>query len=138
MESSLKLLRTVRLALLAAIVFYVVIAEWAHPAPGTTTKAYFYVITGLALWSVEGIFFFQRRKLRPSEEVLSARPEDVPALKGWRTAYIVIYALCEAVVLYGIVLRFMKFSLLQVLPFYVAGFLMLLYFAPRRPSNAIG
>jgi F0F1-type ATP synthase membrane subunit c/vacuolar-type H+-ATPase subunit K len=138
MESSLKLLRIVQLVLLAAIVFYAVIAEWAHPASGTTTKAFFYVMTGLALWAVEGIFFFRRRKVKPSEEVLSVRPEDLPALKAWHTAYIVIYALCESVALYGVVLRFLRFSFPQVVAFYVAGFLLLLYFAPRRPTNAIG
>jgi LPXTG-motif cell wall-anchored protein len=133
MESSLKLLRIVQLALLAAIVLYAVIAEWVHPAPGTTTKAFFYVMTGLALLAVEGIFFFRRRKLKPSEEVLSVTPEDLFALKAWRTAYLVIYALCESVALYGVVLRFARFSFSQVAAFYLAGFLLLLYFAPRRP-----
>jgi len=119
-------------------VLYGVIAEWAHPVTGTTTWTYFYVITGLALWAVEGIFFLRRRMLRTSETVLSTRPEDVAALKRWRTAHIAIYALCESVALYGVLLRFMRFSFSQVVAFYVAGFLLLLYFAPRRPSSAIG
>jgi low temperature requirement protein LtrA len=138
MESSLKLLRIVHLALLATIVFYAVIAELAHPAPRATTKAFFYIITGVALFAIEGIFFFRRRKLKPSEKVLSVTPDDVAALKTWRTAYIVIYALCESVALYGVVLRFVKFSLPQVAAFYIAGFVLLLYFSPRRPTNAIG
>jgi hypothetical protein len=76
--------------------------------------------------------------LKPSEKVLSVTPDDVAALKTWRTAYIVIYALCESVALYGVVLRFVKFSLPQVAAFYIAGFVLLLYFSPRRPTNAIG
>ena len=137
-ESSLKLVRTVRLVLLASIVLYAVIAESARPAPGPRLWAYFYVATGLALWAAEGIFFFRRKKLRPSEKVLSTVPEDVRALRRWRTAYVVIYALSDSVALWGVVLRFMRFRLFQVLPFYVAGFPLLLYFTPRRPSDAIG
>ena len=131
-------MRTVRLAVLASIFLYAAIAEFAHPAPGPRTWAYFYVATGLALWATEGIFYFRRRKLRASEEVLSTKSEDVAALRNWRTAYVVIYALCDSVALWGVVLRFMRFGLLQVLPFYAAGFFLMLYFAPRRPSNAIG
>ena len=87
------------MALLATIVFYAIIAEWAHPAHEATTKAFFYIITGLALFAIKGIFFFHRRKLKPSEKVLSVTPDDVAALKTWREAYIVIYALCESVAL---------------------------------------
>ena len=36
------------------------------------------------------------------------------------------------------VLRFLGFSFTQVTSFYIAGFVLMLYFAPRRPSNAIG
>jgi low temperature requirement protein LtrA len=138
MESSLKLLRIVHLALLASIVFYAVLAELAHPAPGATTKTFLYVITGVALFAIEGIFFYRRRKLKPSEKVLSVTPDDVAALKTWRTAYIIIYALCQSVALYGVVLRSVKFSFPQVAAFYIAGFVLLLYFSPRRPTNAIG
>jgi hypothetical protein len=119
MESSLKFVRTVRFVLLASIVFFAVFVEWIHPDPRPTTSTYFYVITGLAVWSVEGMFFFRRRMLKPSEKVLSTQPDDVAALKRWRTAYVGIYALFHSVFMWGLLLRFLRFSLLQVLPFYV-------------------
>jgi hypothetical protein len=138
MESSLKFVRVVRLVLLASIVLFAVFVEWIHPDPRPRTWTYFYVISGLAVWSVEGMFFFRRRMLKPAERVLSTQPDDVAALKRWRAAYVGIYALFHSVFMWGLLLRFLRFSLLQVLPFYVAAFLLLLYFAPRRPSNAIG
>ena len=138
MESSLKFVRVVRLVLLASIVLFAVFVEWIHPDPRPRTWTYFYVIGGLAVWSVEGMFFFRRRMLKPAERVLSTQPDDVAALKRWRAAYVGIYALFHSVFMWGLLLRFLRFSLLQVLPFYVAAFLLLLYFAPRRPSNAIG
>lgn len=84
------------------------------------------------------MFFFRRRILKPAERVLSTQPDDVAALKRWCAAYVGIYALFHSVFMWGLLLRFLRFSLLQVLPFYIAAFLLLLYFAPRRPSNAIG
>ena len=138
MESSLKLVRTVRLVLLASVVFYAAMAGWVRPYTPPKTQTYFYVIAGLAASAVEGIFFFRRKILKPSEQVLSTKPEDVAALRRWRTAYVGTYALCDSVALWGLLLRFLGFSLLLVMPFFVAGFLLMLYFAPRRPSNAIG
>ncbi len=138
MESSLKLVRSVRLVLLASIVFYAVIAGWVRPYTPPKTQAYFYVIAGLAASAVEGIFFFRRKILQPSEQVLCTKPEDGAALRRWRTAYVGTYALCDSVALWGLLLRFLGFSLLLVMLFFVAGFLLMLYFVPRRPSNAIG
>jgi hypothetical protein len=138
MESTLKFVRTVRLVLLASIVFFAICVESVHPDPRPTTWTYFYVITGLAVWSVEWMFFFRRRVLKPSEIVLSTQPDDVAALKRWRAAYVGLYALFHSVFMWGLLLRFLRFGLIQVLPFYVSGFVLLMYFAPRRPSNAIG
>ena len=138
MESSLRLVRTVRLVLMASIVFYAAVAGWLRPYASPKTQTYFYVIAGLAAWGVEGIFFFRRKFLKPSEEILAIKPEDAVALRRWRAAYVVIYALCDAVALWGLLLRVLGFSLLLAMPFFVTGFVLMLYFAPRRPSNAIG
>src|SRR5258705_13408742 len=100
MESSLKLVSTVRLALLASIVIYAAIGAWVQPYTSAQTWTYFYVISGLAALAVEGIFFFRRKILKPSEQILSVRPEDVAALRRWRTAHVGIYAICESVALW--------------------------------------
>ena len=138
MESSFKLVRTVLLALLASIVFYAAMAARIQPYAPPKTQTYFYVIAGFAAWAVEGSFFFRRKILKPSERVLSAKPEDVAALRRWRAGYLGMYASCEAVALWGLLVRFLGFGLWLAMPFFVAGFLLMLYFAPRRPTNAIG
>ena len=74
MESSLRLVRTVRLVLMASIVFYAAVAGWVRPYASPKTQTYFYVIAGLAAWAVEGIFFFRRKFLKPSEEILATKP----------------------------------------------------------------
>ncbi len=113
-------------------------AAWVQPYNPPKTHPYFYLIIGLAAWGVKGIFFVRRKILRPSEQVLSAMPEDAAALRRWRTAYVATYAICDAIALWGLVVRFLGFGLLLAMPFFGAGFLLMLYFAPRRPTNAIG
>jgi hypothetical protein len=138
-EASLKILRTVRLAMLGSIVIYAWIGERSGPPPrtGNAVVAY-YAITALAISMVGAIFVLRRIIVLPAENALANNPEDTTALNRWRAGSVVTHAICEALALYGLVLRFMGFRFSQVLIFYVAGFALMLFFAPRRPSNAIG
>lgn len=43
-------------------------------------------------------------------------------------------ALCEALAVFGIVLRFKGFALQQSLPFYAGGLVLLFFFSPRQPA----
>jgi hypothetical protein len=138
MESSLRLLRTVRLFLLATIVLYAVIAECFGPAPKAQAPLVFYAITAVAISLIATMFAIRRGRLAKLEKVLSSDQEDVAALNPWRATYLVIFMACEAIALYGLVLRFLGFSFTQVSPFYIAGFVLMLYFAPRRSFNTIG
>jgi FtsH-binding integral membrane protein len=141
MEAALRVLRIVRYAMLASIVIYCLITERAlehsslHSAPSRTT---FYAITLMAVFIVASIFSFRRKFVPNSETTLVTKPADAKALRRWRAGYLVVYGSSEAVALYGVVLRFMGFTLSQVLPFYLAGFVLLLFFVPRRPSNQLG
>ena len=76
--------------------------------------------------------------MKPAESSLAGNPESATTLYRWRTGYMATYALSEAIVLYGVVLRFLGLSFSQVVPFFLAGFILMLFFGPRRPSNAIG
>ena len=138
MDSSLRMLRTVRLFLLATIVLYAAIAERFGPAPKAQAPLVFYAITAVAISLIATMFAIRRGRLAKLEKILSSNQEDIAALKPWRATYLLIFMACEAVALYGLVLRFLGFSFTQVAPFYIAGFVLMLYFAPRRPSNAIG
>jgi hypothetical protein len=126
MDSSLKLLRTVRLFLLATIVLYAAIAERFGPAPKAQAPLVYYAITAVAISLIATMFAIRRGRLSKLEKILSSDQEDIAALNPWR-----------AIALYGLVLRFLGFTFTQVVPFYIAGFVLMLYFAPRRPSNAI-
>jgi hypothetical protein len=138
MESSIRLVCVVQWALLASIVLLASFVEWIQPAAVVRPQPYFYAIAGMGIWTLTGASFFRRKLLMPAEKILSTKPDDEAALRRWRAGYIAIYAVCDNVAIWGVVLRFLGFSLLTAIPFYLAGFLLLLYFAPRPPTNAIG
>jgi hypothetical protein len=138
MDSSLKLLRMVRLFLLATIVLYAAMAEHFGPAPKAQAPIVFYAITGVAISLIATILAIRRGRLAKLEKILSCDQEDIAALNPWRATYLLIFMACEAIALYGLVLRFLGFTFTQVASFYIAGFVLMLYFAPRRPCNAIG
>jgi hypothetical protein len=75
--------------------------------------------------------------LKSAESMLAKNRENPAGLYRWRVSYMATYALSEAVVLYGVVLRFMGLEFTQVAPFFIAGFILMLFFGPRS-SNAIG
>ncbi len=137
MESSLKVLQMVRLAMLMSIVCYVFIAKLL-PSSATPNPIIFYAITLMSVILVAVMFIMRRTLVLPSEAALATQPGDGKALARWRIGYLLTYCLSEAVALYGLVLHFLGFTLSQVAPFYLAGFILILFFGPRHPSNEIG
>jgi hypothetical protein len=138
MEASLKMLRTVRLALLVALLLYVFVGERIPHPPKLTSTILYYAITFMAVGMIIAIFLLRRVMVIRAEQTLVQNAEESASLYRWRAGYIVTFALCEAIALYGFVLRFLSFSLTQVMPFYVVGFVLLLFFRPRQLSNEIG
>jgi hypothetical protein len=138
MEQALKVLQIVRGGLLISVVLYFVIAEQIRRASvATPAKAPDpIVLYALALMALASLFIATvlRRKLYGNaEETLRAQPGDATALTRWRTGHLLFLAICEAVALYGFVLRILGFQMLQVLPFFVAAFVAMVLFGPRRP-----
>ena len=125
---SLKNLKVIRIAMLASVVFYGVIATLV-PSNGEPNPVVFYAFAAIAIIEVAGIFVLRRvvspqtATLSPPDEKVSVKPE---------LALIIIYCLSEAVALYGLVLHFFGFSLSQVAPFFFAGLVLLFFFEPRR------
>ena len=62
-------------------------------------------------------------------------PEDTLTLNHWRTGYLVTYALCEALALFGLIERFLGSNLQQCVPYYIGGFVLLFFFRPRQPAS---
>jgi hypothetical protein len=86
------------------------------------------------LWG--GIFVVRRTLVLRSAESLASHPDDSLTLNHWKSGYIATYALCEALALFGLVLRFTGSDFQQSLPYYIGGFVLLFFFGPQEPAHA--
>src|ERR1700758_3588136 len=137
MESAIRIIRAIQIALLVSVVLYVIIGERVGTIPKLNDPVVFYVLS-LATVTIVGVILVVRRTLViQSAASLAARPNDLATLNRWRAGHIMTYALSEAIAVFGFVLRLMEFSLSQVAYFYISGFILLLFFGPRRPIRDV-
>jgi len=136
MEPARKIVQMIRVALLGSIALYVFVGERASPIPpAAPDRNLYFALTLIAITTLGMIFAVRRLFVLRAEVELGAQPEDTAALNRWRSGYIIIYALSEAVALFGLVLRILGFTLSEVTPFYLVGFVLILLFGPRRPPS---
>ena len=136
MLSALKTLRMVQWAMLASILLYGIAGEVAGPAPRGVDANLSYLFATLSVAIVGAIFVVRRTLVFRAAESLATRPEDSLSLNHWRTGYIATYALCEALALFGLVLRFRASPPQASVPYYLGGFVLLLFFRPKPPVRA--
>ena len=138
METAIKVVRVLQVAMLMSVLLFVVVGELvgSNPRlsnPALTSPTLFYALS-MATITIVGVILVVRRTLvLQSAAALAARPSDVATLNRWRAGYVMTYALSEAIAMFGLLLRVIGFSLSQVASFYLAGFILLLFFGPRRP-----
>jgi hypothetical protein len=137
MRGTRRTLRVVQWAMLGSILLYAVVGEAVGLRVGAGDPALSYVFTTAGVAIVGVIFVVRRTLVLRSTENLATHPEDSLTLNHWRSGYIVTYALCEALELFGLVLRFTGFALEQSLPFYIGGFVLLFFFGPREPVSSL-
>ncbi len=136
MQAAVRVVRQIQIAMLVSIALGAVAGEMLSRtihrlAPNTLLHAF-----SLISFSLVGATVVVRRTLvLPSEAVLQERPDDNLALSRWRTGHIALYALCDLLGLFGLVLRLAGFTLANVWGFYLGGFLLLLLYSPRAPRT---
>ncbi len=135
MARSLKTLRTVQWAMLLSVLMYAAVGEILGPRIAHVDPALSYVFSTLAVGIVGTIFVLRRTLVLRAASTLASQPEDNLSLNQWKTGYIATYALCEALALFGLVLRFRGSELQQSLLFYIGGFVLLFFFRPRQPDT---
>ena len=127
----MKNLQVIRIAMLASVVFYALIATLVSSS-GEPNPIAFYALTAIAIAEVAAIFVIRRALVSPVQMGVMPQPDAARVSVKPGTALIVIYCLSEAVALYGLVLHFLGFSLSQVAPFFIASLVLLFFFEPRR------
>jgi len=126
-------MQIVRLSLMVCIILYAVIVMLL-PTKGTPNQLAFKIITLLAVVLVVTVFAFNRTMVRRALAGLALHPEDRLSISRWRTGYLVLYLLSEAIATYGVILHFIGFTLEQVAPFFLTGLVLILYYGPRKPA----
>jgi len=120
--------------MLGSIVVYGYIVWWL-PSAAVPNPFLFRVLTALSVILVIVVFVLRRLQILPVESLLAVQPDDPKALGRLRQGYVVTYVLSEAIVLYGLVLHFLGFPATRVAPFFVAGFVLILFFRPMAPPS---
>ena len=132
MDPAKRTLNIIRAALLVSVALYMFVGEQlASGKVGAANAMLFEVMAIVAVANVVLIVVIRRSMVAPSIAALRNSTGDVAALNRWRVGYLVTYALCEAVALYGLILRIMGFSFRLVVPFYLASVILMIYFSPR-------
>ena len=129
MEPIQRLLRLVQMSMLMSIVLFTAVGEIASRSiPLNSTL--FYALAMLSVSTLGVVLLVRRTLVSPCEALLRERPNDLLLLARWRTGYIVLYSLCEALAAFGLVLRVSGFALAHVWGFYATGFLLMILFSP--------
>jgi hypothetical protein len=136
MRGTIRTLRVVQWAMMGSILVYAVVGEFVRFRARAADPSLSYVFTTVGVAIVGVVFVVRRTLVLRSAENLASHPDDVLTLNHWRSGYIATYALCEALAVFGLILRFMGFRFEQCLPFYVGGFVLLFFFGPREPASA--
>lgn len=136
MPRALKTLRAVQWLMLASILVYTLLGQVVAPSARAVNPTVNYVLSTLGVAIVGIIFVVRRTLVLRAAETLAAHPDDSLSLNHWKTGYIATYALCEALAIFGLVLRFIGSNFQQCVPFYIGGFVLLFFFRPREPVAA--
>jgi hypothetical protein len=131
-ESQLQLLRVVHAAMLLSILLYAWIAEYlVTPNPALVPLLRIVLLTVAAANGVATVLI-RRKMILPLHESAFTRGPDV--LARWRMANILVFALSEAIALYGFILRILGGGRLESGLFYIAAVILLFVHIPRRPQ----
>ena len=137
MDLAIRTVRVLQIAMLMSVLLLMVTGEVVGAIPRLNNPTLFYALS-MATITIVGVILVVRRTLvQQSAAMLAIRPNDVATINRWRAGYVMTYALSESIAVFGLLLRLIGFTLSQVASFYVAGFMLLLFFGPRRPVSQV-
>ena len=136
MRSAVRLVRVIQIAMLASIALYAVLGEiLSRRIAQVPADTMFHALSAISISLAGATVVVRRTLVLPSEAALTLRPDDALAAARWRAGYVFLYAMCESLGLFGIVLRLAGFTLSNVWGFYLGAFLLLLLYSPRAPRT---
>jgi hypothetical protein len=133
MTLALRIVRLIQIAMLMSVGICVVVGEviGTRLTTGANTP---YAISFASIAMVGAMLVVRKTLVLQSEAELRVKPGDPAIVARWKTGYIVTYVFCEALGLFGLLLRSMGFPISQVWPYYAGSVVLLLLFWPRIPK----
>ena len=136
---AVRLVRQFQIAMLVSIALYAVAGEMlAGKLAHDPANALFHALSFISISIVGATVVIRRTLVLPSEGLLKEKSDDSVAVARWRTGYLFLYALCELLGVFGLILRMSGFTLGNVWGFYLGGFVLLLLYSPRAPRAEFG
>jgi|SRR5579862_9790602 len=132
-DSTVRMLRVVYAVLLVAMLLYVYISEASQHQLIDMNRKFLAGISVIAAILAGIALYVQLKVIRPALEILQSKPDAIASIARWRSASIASYVLGEAVVLFGLCLRFLGGVRAICFPFYIVGLALMLFMFPRRP-----
>jgi hypothetical protein len=132
LETKVRSLWIIWAALFAATAATIVLSRLAvgHATPNPVVIQ---VISLVAASEVIVIVLLRRKLVVPALTLLGTQPDDPSALARWQSGYIATWALSVCIALYGLVLRYLGFDFRQLLPFFIAGCALMVFYTPCPP-----
>ena len=138
MGPAVRLVRQVQVAMLVSIALYAVVGETlGHPQARGPAHDLFHVFSLISIILVGAMVVVRRTLIIPAETALKDKSEDSAATRRWRTGYLFLYALCEVLGLFGLILRMDGFPFTNIWGFYLSGFLLLAMYSPRLYEKSV-
>ncbi len=133
MGAALRAVRLIQIAMLMSVGIYAVVGEVVGRHLNTD-ETVLYAISFASISVVGAILVVRKTMVLQSEAELTEKPGDPVIIARWKAGYFVTYSLCDALALFGLLLRIMGFTLTQVWPYYAGSLVLLLLFWPRLPQ----
>lgn len=133
MEAKVRTLWIIWAALFSALAANVALARIAsvHAAPNPLLIE---VISLVAASEVFVIVLLRRKLVVPALTLLATQPGDTGALARWQSGQIATWGLSTCIAMYGLILRYLGFDFRQLLPFFIGGCALMLFYTPRQPA----
>jgi hypothetical protein len=134
MGPAVRVVRQIQIFMLVSIALYAVggemLSRTMNRIPGNIL---FHAFSLISISLVGATVVVRRTLVQPSEKALEKNLNDNLAIARWRTGHIALYALCELLGLFGLILRMAGFTLANVWGFYAGALVLLLIYSPRVP-----
>lgn len=124
--------------MLASIPLIVGSVEHLNPPERRLSRGFLASILAFTFLCAISWLWARRKYVRTARATLAQVPNEAKALRRWQVGYITSFVLSEAVVLYGTNLRFYGLTFSQVVYFYIAGTLLMIFSGPRALRNLSG